>query len=240
MDIHNPLGPKDLSLPQMACAVALMAAVVAVSGALRLNMSSRILIAGTRATLQLLALGLVLEQILQARDWYIVLPYLTMMTLLAWREAAVKPSRFYCGMAWHLLLALSGALTLSFAVAAALVLRPEPWYDPQYMLPVCGMLLGSAVTVLSLGVDRYLTTIDQGGAHVRCLLAAGASRWEAALPALRVAMTTGLTPNLNQLSVMGLVSMYPDSAVRTRRPVFGCCRAGGSLVPGHASGTARA
>lgn len=201
------LGPRDLSLPQMAAAICCICCVIALSRLLQLNLSGRIAVVATRATLQLLALGLVLKPILSAKEAYLVLPYLLVMMLLAWREAVVKPARHYPGMAAHFLVSLAGSLTLSFVVTAALVLQPSPWYDGQYMIPVCGMMLGNCVTVLSLGVDRYLSSLEQGSAHVLCRLAAGASAWEAALPALRVAMTTGLTPQLNQMSVMGLVSI---------------------------------
>ena len=191
----------------MVAAVCCICSVVALSRLLQLNLEGRIAVAATRATLQLLALGLVLRPILSAKEAYLVLPYLLLMMMLAWREAAVKPARHYPGMAAHLLVSLAASLTLSFVVTAALVLQPSPWYDGQYMIPVCGMMLGNCVTVLSLGVDRYLSSLEQGSAHVMCRLAAGASGWEAALPALRVAMTTGLTPQLNQMSVMGLVSI---------------------------------
>ena len=174
---------------------------------LRLHMSSRIAIATVRATLQLTALGFVLGEILTTDEPFFVLPYIVLMMLIAWREAAVKPANNYAAMAAHLLVSLTCALTLSFALTAAVVLQPSPWYQGRYMIPVCGMLLGSCVNVLSLGMDRFLASIEQGSAHVLALLAAGASRREAALPSLRVAMTTGLTPNLNQLSVMGLVSI---------------------------------
>lgn len=200
-------GARDLTWLQMAATGGLIVWAIALCLVLRLHISSRIAIAATRAALQLAALGYVLRAILTTDEPFFVLPYILLMMMLAWREAVVKTSHNYAEMAAHMLLSLSCALALSFVLAAALVLQPSPWYESRYMIPVCGMLLGSCVNVLSLGMGRFLVSIEQGSAHVLCLLAAGASRWEAALPSLRVAMTTGLTPNLNQLSVMGLVSI---------------------------------
>ena len=107
------LGPRDLSLPQMVAAVCCICSVVALSRLLQLNLEGRIAVAATRATLQLLALGLVLRPILSAKEAYLVLPYLLLMMMLAWREAAVKPARHYPGMAAHLLVSLAASLTLS-------------------------------------------------------------------------------------------------------------------------------
>jgi ABC-type multidrug transport system fused ATPase/permease subunit len=58
--------------------------------------------------------------------------------------------------------------------------------------------------------DRFLLSLagsGRGSANVQTLQACGATPWETSLPSVREAIETGLTPNLNQMSVMGLVSI---------------------------------
>ena len=141
------------------------------------------------------------------------------MALFACREASVKPKHLYPGMRQHMLLAILISLLVSLTVICFGVLKPEPWADAQVVIPVSGMMLGSCVNALSLGMDRFLLSLrgsDGGGGGgggrggspmLQMYLACGATRWEASLSSVRQAIETGLTPNLNQMSVMGLVSI---------------------------------
>lgn len=107
-----------------------------------------------------------------------------------------------------MLLSLTVGVSISFAVISGLVLKPQPWWNASTMIPLCGMLMGSSVNALSLGMDKLLLSLsDSGSARMQTLLACGATTWEAALPSVREAIETGLTPNLNQMSIMGLVSI---------------------------------
>ena len=69
------------------------------------------------------------------------------------------------------------------------------------------MILGNALTGISLGLDRFTETLVQDRDRVELRLTLGATRWEAALPAIRVAARTGMIPILNSMSVAGLVSL---------------------------------
>ncbi|KAL1526385.1 hypothetical protein AB1Y20_015098 [Prymnesium parvum] len=204
LEVHPPL---EIPWLNVGFAALLMAAVAGASRALRLGLAEKVLIASTRTVLQLLALGALLYPIFAHNQPYVVLPYILLMATFATREAVVKPKFFYPAMAAHFFVSILLGLATSFAVCVTLVLRPSPWWDAQYMIPVCGMLLGACVNALSLGVDRFLSTLAESPALHECMLAAGASSWEAALPAVRAALLTGLTPTLNQMSVIGLVSI---------------------------------
>ncbi|KAM3103274.1 ABC transporter permease [Phormidesmis sp. 146-12] len=36
------------------------------------------------------------------------------------------------------------------------IIRVEPWYNPQYIIPMLGMILGNALTGTSLAPDRLV------------------------------------------------------------------------------------
>ena len=63
------------------------------------------------------------------------------------------------------------------------------------------------VNSLSLGIDRFLMSLIENGAQLEALLHGGATAREAALPGIRQAFSTGLTPTLNTMNVIGLVSI---------------------------------
>ena len=67
--------------------------------------------------------------------------------------------------------------------------------------------MGNAISAFSLALDRFLGMVKEQHDAVELRLALGATRWEATLPFCRAACVAGLTPNLNQMSVTGLVAI---------------------------------
>eukprot|EP00804_Cyclotella_cryptica_P000414 CCRYP_020914-RA/>CCRYP_020914-RA protein AED:0.01 eAED:0.01 QI:133/1/1/1/0/0.5/2/774/413 len=201
----------DISPVGFAISAVPVIIVLLISLYLRLGNVQVLIIAAIRCVAQLMILGLILYPIFVNNQPYVVLPYIFIMILFATREATVKPKHTYKGMGWHMLLSLTIGLSISFVMITGLVLRPNPWWNASVMIPLCGMLMGSSVNALSLGMDKLLLSLsDSGGrgsARLQTYLACGATSWEASLPSVREAIETGLTPNLNQMSIMGLVSI---------------------------------
>jgi putative ABC transport system permease protein len=93
------------------------------------------------------------------------------------------------------------------AVALFLVVDVEPWFAPQYAIPLLGMILGNTLTGISLGLDRFSNELVERRSEVEGLLALGATRWEAARGSVRTAVRTGMIPILNSMMVVGIVSL---------------------------------
>ena len=69
------------------------------------------------------------------------------------------------------------------------------------------MFLGNTSGSVAVALTSVTNALADGAAGVEARLAMGASRWEATRPALRAAVSLGLTSVINQMSVMGLVSI---------------------------------
>jgi putative ABC transport system permease protein len=69
------------------------------------------------------------------------------------------------------------------------------------------MLLGNALTGISLGLDRFLNGVLRDRSSIEGLLALGATRWEAARRQIQEALRVGLIPTVNSMLVMGIVSL---------------------------------
>jgi putative ABC transport system permease protein len=96
---------------------------------------------------------------------------------------------------------------LMAALAIGVILRVRPWYEPQYAIPLLGMILGNTLNGVSLGLDRLGGELTGRRDQVESLLALGASRWEAARGPIRQAVRTGLIPTINAMMVVGIVSL---------------------------------
>jgi len=196
----------EIGVGQVGACAALLLVVIAISATFKLGLSDQFAIAATRTVLQLLALAAVLDPIFSHNEAYVVLPYIGLMICFAAREASVKPKYCYSGMARDVCAALLVSLGASLG-SAACILRFTPWWNAQYVIPIAGMILGNAVSAVNLGLAGFLTGLVESPAQMDALLACGATRFEAVLPSVRAALLTGLTPTINQMSVIGLVSI---------------------------------
>ncbi|MDC2887813.1 ABC transporter permease [Psychrosphaera algicola] len=39
-------------------------------------------------------------------------------------------------------------------------MRIEPWYNPQYLIPLGGMLFSSSMTAISLALERFVAELE--------------------------------------------------------------------------------
>lgn len=193
--------------------LALAALLVVLNGglsiALALKIERQLLIATLRMIVQLLLVGLVLTTL-----FALVSPFWTglaalAMILFAGREIMARQERRLTGL-WSY-----GLGTACMLVAATLVtifalttaVRPDPWYDPRYALPLLGMILGNTMTGISLGLHTLTTGLLRERGAVEAQLMLGATRREALLPQTRAALRSGLMPIINAMAATGLVSL---------------------------------
>ena len=146
--------------------------------------------------------------------------YLGFVLLIAAREGASRVSYSYGGarLYRHAFAAIGGSAAAVLSYTVLFVLHPKPWWEPQYLIPVAGMVVGNAISAFSLAADRFMSAMKQRSDEVSLRLALGATRFEAALPLIREAVVAGLTPSLNQMSVVGLVSIPNMMTGNSRRP----------------------
>ena len=129
------------------------------------------------------------------------------MVAVAGLAAVRRTRRRYPGVWLDALLSIAVSALVISGLALTVVVRVEPWYRPQYAIPFLGMVLGNGLTGISLGLDRLLAALADDRRRVETWLALGATWWEAALPAVREAVRTGMIPILNSMTVAGLVSL---------------------------------
>lgn len=174
---------------------------------LNLGIGRRLLLAALRMVIQLLLVGLVLEALFAT-----VSPWLTgavslMMVLFAGREILARQDRKLTG--WWSYGMGTGAMLLAAMVVTLFALttqiRPDPWFDPRYAIPLLGMILGNTMTGISLGLNTLANDLSAGRAAVEARLALGHDRRAATLPQVRRALRAALMPTINAMAATGLV-----------------------------------
>jgi putative ABC transport system permease protein len=197
----------ELSYWQVAIAASLIALNGALSLWLRLGLERSLLVAAVRMSFQLLLVGFVLHWVFAVGEWYVVLAMASLMTLVAGFAAVNRTKARFKGVWLSSLVSVWSSSWLVTGLTLLVIVRVEPWYRPQYALPLLGMVLGNTLSGISLGLDRFSSELESRRDEIESLLALGATRWEAALGAIREAIRTGMIPTINSMLVTGLVSL---------------------------------
>ena len=200
-------GVIPLGLGQLVVATLLVVGAGVVSLALRLGVERRLAISAVRTVLQLGLIGLVLERVFALGSPVLVGLLVLMMTLFAAREAVARAGRRYRGIRLDAWLVMAGSCIVVGGVVTQAVVGVRPWYDPQYVIPLLGMILGNSLNGISLCMDRFLEHLSVRRAEVELHLAFGASRREALAAPLRSAVRTGMIPIVNAMAAAGIVSL---------------------------------
>ena len=198
----------EISFWHVAAAALLILTNAGISLALKLNLEKTLLIASIRTVVQLLLVGLVLEWVFRFDRWYVVVLLGCVMTLIAGITAATRGKRRYSGIWLNCIVSIWASAWLVTAFALFIVFEgTEKWYQPQYAIPLLGMVLGNILNGITLGLNTFTEALVTRRDYVESMLSAGATRWEAAREPIRDAMTTGMTPIINAMMIVGLVSL---------------------------------
>ena len=196
------LGPLQLAIASL-----LVVAAGVVSILLRLGVERRLAVAALRTVIQLGLLGLILERVFAVRNPVLVVALLLLMTVFAAREAVGRSSRRYRGILIDAWLTMAATCLTVGGVVTHFVVGVDPWWEPQYVIPLLGMILGNSLTGISLCLDRFLDYLDTRSGEIELRIAFGATRREALAEPLKEAIRTGMVPIINSMAAAGIVSL---------------------------------
>jgi putative ABC transport system permease protein len=202
-------GAISLSVLDLALAGLLVVALALLNLRLGLGQHRELIIGALRTTVQLLLIGLVLKLLFRNVEWYWVLGLSTLMLAVAGREVMVRQRRRFRGW-WGYGTGTASMFISAFSVtllALLVMVSPTPWYEPQYAIPLLGMLLGNTMTGVALGLDRLTEDAYARRAAVEARLMLGQSWQEAIAEIRRMSARSGLTPIINAMAAAGIVSL---------------------------------
>ena len=187
------IGPKEVAIMFSLILVVSIIAFIA-----KLGITSLFLSAALRCLGQLALMGLILGYIFEIQEPTLILGYVLVMIALASREAFARAKVFYKGLFANMFVSfVTSVSVIGILGGLLLVLRPEPFFDPRYFIPVCGMLLGNGLTGMTLATDLFMAHLKEKKEHIEVLMAYGASPWLALRPGVQATMKRSMTPTLN-------------------------------------------
>jgi len=199
-------GAVQISLIRFLMIYLLLLLVLAVMKKCRIRETKLLVVSSVRMTVQLVLAGLILTYIFANPHPAFTVIYILVMDLFAVYRVISKNK----GLNRRFQAAIAGAMSLSgFCVLAFFVLAVvnQDIFNPQYAIPLSGMLFGNAMTGVNLGIKSFRENIESERLQIETLLDFGGKPQEVLLPFVNRALETALLPTLNSMVGMGIVSL---------------------------------
>jgi putative ABC transport system permease protein len=190
-----------VAVSQVAVAVGLVLAAIALSAVLRVGLERELAIAATRAIVQLTAVGLLVTLVFQ----HVGLAAGFVVVMLS--AAALTSGRRIRGLPRARLMAAVAIGTPALLALGLLLAAGAFAATPRGIVPVAGILIGGAMAAVSLTGRRLLDDLHDRLDEIETRLALGASAGDALAPSIRGAVTTALVPAIDQTRNVGLVTL---------------------------------
>ena len=198
----------DVSLGQVAAALALVAIAIAVSFWRGAGLESDIGVAVVRSFIQLTAIGFVITFIFDQDEIVFVVALIAVMVgfgaLTARHRASKVPD-----VLLPLVVALGVAATATLGLVVALdVFEPEP----RFLVPVGGMVVGNSMTAAAVALNRLGDDVNDSARRIEATLALGATATQAAAPIVRRSLRSGMITLVDSTKTTGLI-FFPGTMV---------------------------
>lgn len=196
-----------LDLVDLAIAVGLMAIAIGLSAWERLGLELNLAIATGRSILQLAVLGYVLDFIFALENPWAVLVFLAVMltiTAIVARNRISQKIPYVLPLVWGAMF-LSTFLTLVYT--NFLIIQPDRWYEPRYIIPLAGMVLGNGMNAAAIAGERLVNSMNTFPTEIETHLSLGATPQQATNQYRKEAIRAALLPTINQMMLLGMVAI---------------------------------
>ncbi len=165
-----------------------------------------LIISSMKMTVQLIFAGLILTYIFKGSSPFFTFLYLTIMILFTIHRVLSRNKELNKQFKQTIAasIAFSGVFVIIYFVR---VVIGESILNPQYVIPIAGMIMGNTMTGVLLGIKTFREALDGQQAKINALLCAGASPNKILLPFVKQALETAMIPTINSMISMGIVSL---------------------------------
>ncbi|AEM42240.1 ABC transporter permease [Ketogulonicigenium vulgare] len=197
------------SVFDLSVAGLLVICAAAASWALSLGVHRQLLWAAGRLIAQLLLVGLVLRALFASESMLLGLGLVVLMVGAAIYETAARPQQRMAGRfnAVASAAGIGASVMLIVVLAGATLRHDQDVLQPRVLVPIAGIVLGTAMTAASLALNTLLDNLRRERLAIEAQLALGVGRFRALAPVVRGALHNGIIPTLNQMAGAGIITL---------------------------------
>lgn len=196
----------DLTVWQLIPAYIFVVFVLAIVKIRGINREKEILLSSLRMTIQLVLVGYILDFLFKNKNPIYTVVALSVMEVFAVYNVFARVKRKISPELKRVIsFSMAVGTVVSMLYFILVVIRLRPWYDPQYFIPLGGMIIGNSMTGITLGVDRILDGFDSRRDQIEAALMLGATPSAAAKNIVNNAFDSAILPTINSMVGMGIV-----------------------------------
>jgi len=197
----------DISWWQMLLFSSTLAIPFMLNRRFQLHLSKEISVSVVRMTVQLFLVGLYLEFVFELNSLTLNLVWVLAMIGIGASAILDKARLPKSSLITPVILGLVIGLFPLMVILCGVIVRPSPYYSAQYVIPLCGMLLGNSLAGNIVALQSLFSAFEERKAEYEGALSLGASPRYAAAPFVRNAVQKALAPILASMTTTGLVTL---------------------------------
>ncbi len=199
-------GIINLSIWQLILAFVFILIVLAITRIKGISREKEILISSLRMTIQLVLTGYVLVYVLDNPSPLLTTAMIILMECFAIYTVFKKfKQRLSNKLKTAIALSMVAGTLSCLLYFLFIVVRISPWYDPQYFIPIGGMLIGNSMIGISLGVNSLVEGMTSQRNLVEEALILGATPQAATKSIVNQTFDAAIMPTINSMLGMGIV-----------------------------------
>lgn len=172
----------------------------------KIDKTRELLISSIRMSIQLLITGYLLVLIFKKPSIYISTFILLVMETFSVLTIFKKFKNKLCSNMKKVII-FSKLIGTSFSILYFIIaiVQIRPWYTPQYLIPISGMLVGNTMTGIILALNSLLNGFSSERVYIEEALILGAKENIATKDLINKSFDTAIIPTINSMIGMGIV-----------------------------------
>ena len=197
-------GAADIGILPFCLVYLLLLVVIILMQRSRVGKTKLLLLASLRMTVQLILVGFALTFIFQNPHPLFTVAFLAAMIIfsihrvLSKQKLLNKRFKVLVGLS----LTLSGLAVVAYFVC---VIIAQNLFDPQYTIPLAGMIMGNAMTGVNLALANFTGNLQSQKQKMVTLLNLGVHPRDILKPMVAGAFENALIPTINSMLGMGII-----------------------------------
>ena len=176
---------------------------IVISKSFNLGLEKDTLIAAIRSFVQLLIVGYILQFIFD-QESHIFIILMVMLIICAATQNARKKGLEIPGITWKLLLAFVAIEVITQGILLGFKITPP---TAQYIIPISGMIVGNAMVLSILFLNRFMSEVKQNENVIELVLCLGGTPKQAIHKQLITSIQSSVIPTIEQQKTIGLVQL---------------------------------
>ncbi|WP_088186567.1 iron export ABC transporter permease subunit FetB [Desulfosporosinus sp. FKA] len=199
-------GIIDLSAFRVVLAYLFVIIVLVIVRIRGINREKEIVFSSLRMTLQLILTGYILVYVFRYPNPFITGGIIFLMEAFSVYTIFKKfKGKLSASLKKVVVISMSVGTLSCLLYFLLVVVRITPWYNPQYFVPIAGMLIGNSMTGISLGIKSLIEGMTTQKALVEEALILGATPQVATRSIINSTFDAAILPTIQSMVGMGIV-----------------------------------